>query len=154
MRLADRFRKAIAGSASQYNSDGPLQADPMALRNKNRFNTKLCPDNSPDNLLLNMQGRPLACLQTGLNILASQPLLGAADCRNIQPEPHMGCETYSTWVGNSLAFNSFLSAFDKIKRYMRVINIVSGLFLIAIGILFLTDTFKEINSYLNLLSNS
>jgi cytochrome c-type biogenesis protein len=54
----------------------------------------------------------------------------------------------------SLAFNSFLSAFDKIRRYMRIINIVSGLFLIGIGILFLTDTFKEINSYLNLLSNS
>src|SRR3989304_2586814 len=45
---------------------------------------------------------------------------------------------------SSLAFNSFLSAFDKIKRYMRVINIVSGLFLIGIGILFLTDTFREI----------
>jgi cytochrome c-type biogenesis protein len=65
---------------------------------------------------------------------------------------------YSVGLGipfflSSLAFNSFLSAFDKIKRYMRVINIVSGLFLIGIGILFLTDTFKEINSYLNLLNN-
>jgi cytochrome c-type biogenesis protein len=54
---------------------------------------------------------------------------------------------------SSLAFNSFLSAFDKIKRYMRVITIVSGLFLIGIGILFLTDTFKDINSYLNALIN-
>jgi hypothetical protein len=36
---------------------------------------------------------------------------------------------------------------------MRVINIVSGLFLIGIGILFLTDTFQEINSYLNMLTN-
>jgi cytochrome c-type biogenesis protein len=54
---------------------------------------------------------------------------------------------------SSLAFNSFLSAFDKIKRYMRVINVVSGLFLVAIGILFLTDTFKEINAYLNSLTN-
>jgi cytochrome c-type biogenesis protein len=54
---------------------------------------------------------------------------------------------------SSLAFNSFLSAFDKIKRYMRVITLISGLFLIAIGILFLTDTFSEINSYLNALIN-
>jgi len=54
---------------------------------------------------------------------------------------------------SSLAFNSFLSAFDEIKRYMRVITIVSGLFLIGIGILFLTDTFREINSYLNALTN-
>ena len=38
------------------------------------------------------------------------------------------------------------------KRYMRVINIVSGLFLIGIGILFLTDMFKEINAYLNMLT--
>ena len=53
---------------------------------------------------------------------------------------------------SSLAFNSFLSAFDKIKRYMRVINVVSGLFLIGIGILFLTDTYREINSYVNSLT--
>ena len=65
---------------------------------------------------------------------------------------------YSVGLGipfflSSLAFNSFLSAFDKIKRYMRVINIVSGIFLIGIGILFLTDTFQEINSYLNMITN-
>jgi cytochrome c-type biogenesis protein len=54
---------------------------------------------------------------------------------------------------SSLAFNSFLSAFERIKRYMRVITIVSGLFLIGIGVLYLTDTFKEINSYLNMLTN-
>jgi hypothetical protein len=36
---------------------------------------------------------------------------------------------------------------------MKVINIISGLFLIGIGILFLTDTFKEINAYLNALTN-
>jgi cytochrome c-type biogenesis protein len=53
---------------------------------------------------------------------------------------------------SSLAFNSFLSAFAKIKRYMRIVTIVSGLFLIGIGILFLTDTFKEINAYLNSLT--
>jgi cytochrome c-type biogenesis protein len=49
---------------------------------------------------------------------------------------------------SSLAFNSFLSAFAKIKRYLRIITILSGFFLIGIGILFLTDTFKEINYYL------
>ena len=54
---------------------------------------------------------------------------------------------------SSLAFNSFLSAFEKIKRYMRVITLVSGLFLIGIGILYLTDTFQDINNYLNMFSN-
>lgn len=53
----------------------------------------------------------------------------------------------------SLAFNSFLSTFEKMKRYMRVIILVSGLFLIAIGILMLTDMFQEINQYLNTLAN-
>jgi cytochrome c-type biogenesis protein len=54
---------------------------------------------------------------------------------------------------SSLAFNSFLSTFEKMKRYMRVIILVSGLFLIAIGILMLTDTFQVINQYLNSLAN-
>jgi len=54
---------------------------------------------------------------------------------------------------SSLAFNLFLSAFERIKRYMRVITIVSGSFLIAIGILLLTDMFKEITSYLMILAN-
>jgi cytochrome c-type biogenesis protein len=54
---------------------------------------------------------------------------------------------------SSLAFNSFLSAFEIIKRYMKVVTIMSGLFMIAIGILFLTDTFREINAYLNMLAN-
>ena len=54
---------------------------------------------------------------------------------------------------SSLAFNSFLSAFERIKRYMRVITLVSGLFMIVIGILFLTDTFREINTYLNIFGN-
>jgi len=54
---------------------------------------------------------------------------------------------------SSLAFNAFLSAFDKIKRYMRWVTLVSGIFLIIIGILFLTDTFREINIFFNLLTN-
>jgi len=54
---------------------------------------------------------------------------------------------------SSLAFNAFLSAFDKIKRYMRWVTLISGIFLIIIGILFLTDTFREINIFFNLLAN-
>jgi cytochrome c-type biogenesis protein len=53
----------------------------------------------------------------------------------------------------SLAFNTFLSAFDKIKRYMRVIMFVSGVFLIVIGILLLTDLFTTLNNYLNILAS-
>jgi cytochrome c-type biogenesis protein len=53
----------------------------------------------------------------------------------------------------SLAFNMFLSAFEKIRRYMRVIIFISGIFLVCIGILLLTDMFKGITSYLNDLAN-
>jgi cytochrome c-type biogenesis protein len=52
---------------------------------------------------------------------------------------------------SSLAFNSFLSAFERIKRYMRWIVVASGCFMIGIGILFLTNAFTAINHYLNLL---
>ena len=54
---------------------------------------------------------------------------------------------------SSLAFNTFLSAFDKIKHYMRWVTIISGFFLIIIGILFLTDTFREISAYFNSIAN-
>ncbi len=54
---------------------------------------------------------------------------------------------------SSLAFNSFLFAFDKIKRYMRVITLISGIFLILIGILMLTDTFRILSYYFYSLSN-
>lgn len=54
---------------------------------------------------------------------------------------------------SSLAFNTFLSAFDWIKRFMRWITLISGIFLIVIGILFLTDTFRIINTFFNQLAN-
>ncbi len=53
----------------------------------------------------------------------------------------------------SLAFNSFLSAFERVKQYMRIITVVSGVFMIGVGILLLTDSFKEINSLLSTLLN-
>lgn len=54
---------------------------------------------------------------------------------------------------SSLAFSTFLSAFEKMKRYMRWITLISGIFLILIGILFLTDTFREVNAFFNRLAN-
>lgn len=64
--------------------------------------------------------------------------------------------SYSAGLGvpfflSSLAFNSFLGAFEKMRRYMRVITVVSGLFLITIGILLLTNTFREISAHLMIL---
>ena len=53
----------------------------------------------------------------------------------------------------SLAFNSFLATFEKMRRFMRVITVISGLFLILIGILLLTDALSTLNTFLmNLIS--
>jgi cytochrome c-type biogenesis protein len=54
---------------------------------------------------------------------------------------------------SSLAFNLFLSTFEKMRRYMRVIIFISGFFMIGVGVLFLTDMFREATSYLNFLIN-
>lgn len=53
----------------------------------------------------------------------------------------------------SLAFNLFLSTFEKVRRYMKVIIFVSGFFLIGVGILLLTGTFRLVTDYFNLLAS-
>lgn len=48
----------------------------------------------------------------------------------------------------SLAFNTFLTYSKKLSRYMRVIMIVSGLILIAFGVLLLTNQVAELSALL------
>lgn len=48
----------------------------------------------------------------------------------------------------ALAINSVLSYFDKLKRYLGLISILSGLFLIAAGILLFTDYLQVLSGYL------
>jgi cytochrome c-type biogenesis protein len=43
------------------------------------------------------------------------------------------------FMATSLAINTFLSHFMAIQKYMRIIMIVSGLLLIAFGVILLTD---------------
>ena len=49
---------------------------------------------------------------------------------------------------SSLMFNSFLSYSGKIRRYMRVIMMVSGLLLIVFGLLLLTNNVRQLTSFL------
>ncbi|MEW6674922.1 MAG: cytochrome c biogenesis protein CcdA [Nitrospirota bacterium] len=49
---------------------------------------------------------------------------------------------------SSLALSVFLSYSRKVQRYMRIINIVSGILLIIVGFLFLTDNFQVLSGYL------
>ncbi len=43
------------------------------------------------------------------------------------------------FLATSLAINTFLTKFSVIQKYMRVIMIISGLLLIAFGVILLTD---------------
>lgn len=59
---------------------------------------------------------------------------------------------YSVGLGipfflSSLAINSFLGAFKKITPYMRVITLVSGLFLIGMGLLIFTNNLGMLSQY-------
>lgn len=49
---------------------------------------------------------------------------------------------------SSLAINTFLSTFKTVSRYMRWITIVSGAFLIVVGIMIFTNSFTLLTSWL------
>jgi len=49
---------------------------------------------------------------------------------------------------SALAVNVFLNLFNKLKRYVRVIEIISGVLLIIFGILVFFDYFSILSSYL------
>lgn len=48
----------------------------------------------------------------------------------------------------SLAINTALSYFKKINRYMRVVSVVSGLFLVITGVLLFTGMFNVLSQYM------
>jgi cytochrome c-type biogenesis protein len=45
------------------------------------------------------------------------------------------------FFASSLAINSFLSYFKKIRSFIRLIPIISGILLIGVGVLLVTDYF-------------
>jgi cytochrome c-type biogenesis protein len=49
----------------------------------------------------------------------------------------------------SLGINTFLKYFDRFKKHMRVVSIVSGVFLIFVGILIYTNKFAILTARLN-----
>ena len=49
----------------------------------------------------------------------------------------------------SLGINTFLKYFDRFKKHMRVVSIVSGVFLIFMGLLIYTNYFAIFTAYLN-----
>jgi len=51
------------------------------------------------------------------------------------------------FVLTSLAINTFLSYFDRIKKYLRIVSILSGIFLIILGALLFTDSLQVLNIF-------
>jgi len=49
---------------------------------------------------------------------------------------------------SALALNSFLIHFDRARKYIRTISVLSGIFLVIIGILILTDSFRVLSGYI------
>ncbi|MCL4479315.1 MAG: cytochrome c biogenesis protein CcdA [Deltaproteobacteria bacterium] len=49
---------------------------------------------------------------------------------------------------SSLAINSFLVYFKKFRKYIKAVTVASGVFLVLIGILLISDKFTTISSYL------
>ena len=61
--------------------------------------------------------------------------------------------SYSLGLGipffiSSLLINNFLSYFKRIKRHLRIISVISGLFIVAIGVMIFTDYFGTLSGYL------
>jgi cytochrome c-type biogenesis protein len=51
---------------------------------------------------------------------------------------------------SALAFNTFLAYFSRFNRYLRIVSIVSGIFLIIIGLLLIFDCLSIFAQYLNM----
>ncbi len=63
--------------------------------------------------------------------------------------------SYSLGLGvpflvSALAFNSFLAYFSRLNRYLRIISIISGIFLIVIGVMLFFNYFSVLSQYMNM----
>jgi cytochrome c-type biogenesis protein len=65
---------------------------------------------------------------------------------------------YSTGLGipflmTSLGLNQFLSFYNRFKRHFRALEIVSGILILGVGFLILTDQMTRLNQYFQFLSD-
>jgi cytochrome c-type biogenesis protein len=49
----------------------------------------------------------------------------------------------------SLGINTFLKHFNRLKKHMRIVSIVTGIFLIVTGVLIFSNSLAIIGGYLN-----
>ena len=65
---------------------------------------------------------------------------------------------YSAGLGvpflmTSLGLNRFLSFYNRFKRHFRALEIVSGILILGVGVLILTDRMTRLNQYFQFLSD-
>jgi len=65
---------------------------------------------------------------------------------------------YSAGLGipflmTSLGLNGFLSFYNRFKRHFRALEIVSGILILGVGVLILTDQMTRLNTYFQFLSD-
>ena len=81
------------------------------------------------------------------------PILGLAANQETVTKGIILLFTYSLGLGipffvTAVSFHSFLSVFDWIKKHFRTIEIISGLFLIIIGLLMFIGSFSSLTGFL------
>jgi len=74
------------------------------------------------------------------------PILGMAALKESVTQGILLLAFYSLGLGipffiAGIGFNTFLRVFQKVKRYFNIIEIISGLFLIGVGLLIFTNSF-------------
>ncbi len=52
------------------------------------------------------------------------------------------------FILSAIAISAFLSSFDKVKKHFKAIKIISGLVLIVMGVLLVTDSMTLLTSYI------
>jgi cytochrome c-type biogenesis protein len=84
--------------------------------------------------------------------ILSAILLYASTCQSLASAIAL-LGVYSLGLGipfflSSLALNSFLIYLDRARKYIRTISVVSGIFLIIVGILVFTDYFRTVSNFI------
>ena len=115
MRPPGRFGDPVPPAAGKDERHGPLQADPVALRDEYRLDPVARPEDGADLPVLMDQPRPIPPLLTHRCMRADEARLGAADRGPIEDQPQVGGEADPPGVGDPLAVEE-----DEIGRLVQL----------------------------------
>ena len=105
MCQSGRFRQAVARAALQDKIDGPLEVDLVAGRDEHRSNPVARPHYLADRYPVQQKLGPPALLRSRFSRFPTQPALGAADGRQVEPEAEMAGDPEAARVRQPLAID-------------------------------------------------